>query len=173
MNLLTHYSIRKYNLAILFLSLVYLSCQRPQTALDTVTIQPGPGKVNQGISGKILFREGEFSPSGEILDNGKVYGVEREVLLYELTSIKDVDATEGDFIKYTSTEILDSVTSDKYGNFSKELPEGKYSVFIRESNRLYSKITDNDYYMPVTVFKDSSTSIVVEIDYKASYQTGK
>jgi hypothetical protein len=170
MNLLTHYSI-KNSLVIVFTILIAISCTRPQTAQDTVAL--APGRINQGLTGKVLFKEGQFAPSGEILDNGKVYGIERQILLYELTNIKDVDAAEGDFVKYTSTELIDSTTSDKYGNFSKELPEGKYSVFIKESNRLYSKIGDDDYYMPVTIYRDSSTNIIIEVDYKASYQIGQ
>ncbi len=87
--------------------------------------------------------------------------------------MKDADIGDGDFVKYVSTEILDSVMSDKHGNFSKELPEGTYSIFIKESNRLYSKVADDDNYMPVTVLKDSSTNIIIEVDYKASYLSGK
>jgi hypothetical protein len=169
MNSLTLFSI-KNNITLLLLVMVCLSCKRPQRVAETVEV---PNKVAQGINGKVLFKEGQFSASGEILDNGKVYGIEREVLFYELTSIKDVEIGEGDFIKYTSSEIIDSVTSDKHGNFSRELPEGKYSVFIKESKRLYSKLGDNDYYMPVTVFKDSSTTVIIEVDYKATYLSGQ
>ena len=170
MNLLTHYSV-KNSLVILLTILIAISCTRPQTAQDTVTL--APGRISQGVTGKVLFKEGQFAPSGEILDNGKVYGIERQIFVYELTNIKDVDAAEDDFVKHISTEVIDSMVSDKHGNFSKELPEGKYSVFIKESNRLYSKIGDNDYYMPVTVFKDSSTNIIIEVDYRASYQIGQ
>ena len=107
------------------------------------------------------------------MDNGKVYGIERQLLFYELTNIKDVEIGEGDFVKYTSSELVDSVNSDKHGNFGKELPEGKYSVFIKESKRLYSKLGDDDYFFPVTVLKDSNTSIIIEVDYKASYLSGQ
>ncbi len=168
MNSLTLY-LTKNSLFLFLFILTCLACKRPQTAQDTVAL--APGRVNQGITGKILFKEGEFSPAGEILDNGKIYGVERELLLYELTDIKAVDAIEGDFVKYVSTELLDSVLSDKHGNFRKELPVGTYSLFVKESNRLYSKIGEKDCYMPVTVWKDSSTSVIIEIDYKASYLT--
>ena len=169
MNSLTLYSI-KNNITILILVIVCSSCKRPQRIAESIE---APNKVSQGVNGKVLFKEGEFSTSGEILDNGKVYGIERQVLFYELTSIKDVEIGEGDFIKYTSSEIIDSVMSDKHGNFSKELPEGKYSVFIKESKRLYSKLGDDDYYLPVIVFKDSSTTVIIEVDYKATYSSGQ
>ncbi len=169
MNSLTPYSI-KNNITILLLVFVCLSCKRPQRVAESKEI---PNKVVQGVNGKVLFKEGEFSSSGEILDNGKVYGVEREVLFYEPTSIKDVEIGEGDFIKYTSSEIIDSAISDKHGNFSKELPAGNYSVFIKESKRLYSKLGDDDYYLPITVFKDSNTTVIIEVDYKASYLSGQ
>jgi len=172
MNSLTPYSIK--NSIVLFLLLLSISaCKRPQKiveVLDTKIITP---KVLQGVSGKVLFKEGNFSSSGEILDNGKVYGIERQLLFYELTSIKDVEIGDGDFVKYTSSELIDSVSSDKHGNFSKELPEGKYSIFIKESKRLYSKLDDNDFYLPVTITKDSNLTVIIEIDYKASYLTGR
>ena len=165
MNSLTLYSI-KNNITLLIIVIVCMSCKRPQRVAESVEV---PGKIGQGIKGKVLFKEGQFSASGEIIDNGKVYGIERQLLFYEPTSIKDVEIGEGDFIKYTSSEIIDSVTSDKHGNFSKELPEGKYSIFIKESKRLYSKLGDNDYYLPVTVFKDSCINLIIEVYYKASY----
>ncbi|HVD98010.1 MAG TPA: hypothetical protein VNB90_07370 [Cytophagaceae bacterium] len=167
MNSLTLYS-AKNKLVLLLLTLCCLACKRPQTAVETVSL--APGKVHQGITGKVLFKEGDFLSSGEIV-NGKVYGVERQLFFYEPTNIKDAEATEGDFVKHVFTEVIDSVNSDKHGNFAKELPEGKYSIFLKESNRLYSKIGDGDYYMPVRVYKDSSINIIVEIDYKASYRS--
>jgi hypothetical protein len=172
MNSLIPYSI-KNNLTFLALILICLSCKRHPKVIEKLDTSAALPKIQQGVSGKILFKEGEFSSSGEMLDNGKVYGVERQLLFYELTSIKDVEIAESDFVKYTSTEIIDSVNSDKHGNFSKELPEGKYSIFIKESKRLYSKLSDDDYYLPVTVMKDSNTIIIIEVDYKASYLSGR
>ncbi|HSZ25023.1 MAG TPA: hypothetical protein VK766_04865 [Cytophagaceae bacterium] len=172
MNSLTLYFI-KNNLAILLFIVICLSCQKPFVITESVALKTPMVKIKQGVRGKILFKEGDFSTSGEMLDNGKIYGVERQIMFYELTNIKDVEIGEEDFVKYVSTEIIDSVTSDKQGSFSKELPEGKYSLFVKEVNRLYSKVGDGDYYFPVTVLKDSCKSIIIEIDYKANYLSGQ
>jgi hypothetical protein len=169
MNSLTPYLV-KNNIALLLLTLICLACKRPRTTVESV--ETPPAKIIQGVKGKVLFKEGEFSTSGT-LRNGRVYGIERKILFYELTSLKDVEIAEGDFIKYTSTEMMDSITSDKYGNFSKSLPEGEYSIFVKEANRLYSKLGDEDYYYPVTVVKDSCVNIIIEVDYRAVYKSGQ
>ena len=155
-----------------------MSCKRPQTTVEvpeviTVTPSKPTSKAAQGVTGKVLFKEGEFTPSGEISKNGKAYGIERTILFYELTNLKDVEIADGDFIKYTSTEILDSVSSDKYGNFSKNLPVGEYSIFIKEADRLYSKLDDKDYFLPIKILKDSSVNVIIEVDYKAVYTSGQ
>jgi hypothetical protein len=165
----------KNNRAIVLFVLVCMSCKRPQTPAELPELLPTLPKIKlvQGVNGKVLFKEGEFTTSGEILKNGKAYGVERKVLFYELTSLKEVEIGEGDFVKYVSTEIIDSVTSDKYGNFSKYLPEGNYSIFIKESDRLYSKLEDEDYFLPIKIVKNASVNIIIEIDYKAIYKSGQ
>jgi hypothetical protein len=173
MNSLTPYSIKnKISKGGILITLVCLLCacyrqQKPVEAISTLR------SVHQGVAGKILFKEGEFTISGDLLENGKVYGIERQLLFYERTSLKDVEIGEGNFVKNTYTELLDSVYSDKQGNFGKELPEGNYSVFVKESRRLYSKLTDDGYFMPLTVFKDSCKKMIIEVDYKASYLTGR
>jgi hypothetical protein len=165
----------KNNIAILLFVFVYMSCKGPQTSAELPELLPTLPKTKlvQGVNGKVLFKEGEFTTSGEILNNGKAYGVERKVLFYERTNLKEVEMGEGDFVKYVSTEILDSVTSDKYGNFSKYLPEGNYSIFIKESDRLYSKLEDDDYFLPVKIVKNASVNIIIEVDYKAVYKSGQ
>lgn len=172
MNSLIHYLV-KNKLILLLFTLTLISCTRKKVPVEIVETKPEIQKITQGLSGKILFKEGEFSSTGEILDNGKVFGIERQLFIYEPTNIRDVEIGEGDFVKYTSTELIDSVNSDKHGNFSKELPIGKYSLFIKESQRLYSKLGDNDYFLPVTIMKDSATTIIIEVDYKASYLSGQ
>lgn len=171
MNSLIPYLV-KNNRAILLFVLVCMSCIRPKTSVELPELPPQT-KVVQGVIGKVLFKEGEFAASGELLKNGKAYGVERLVLFYERTSLKEVEIGEGDFVKYISTEVLDSVTSDKYGNFSKNLPEGNYSIFIKESDRLYSKLEDEDYFLPMKIEKNSSVNVIIEVDYKAVYKSGQ
>jgi len=154
------------------LAVFFASCQSPKNtkqSLDPSTIS----KIAQGVHGKVVFKEGEFSTSGELLNNGKVYGVSKMVYFYELTSIKDASFGETGFVYNIATEVIDSVSSDKNGNFFKELPAGIYSIFIKEVERYYSKLDDKDYFTPVTVSPDATKSITLEIDYKASYISPK
>ncbi len=145
-----------------------ISCQGPQTVTDSVG--SNTSKIIQGVTGKVLFKEGNFTTSGEIIDQGKIYGVERRILFYELTNIKNAEIGDGDFVKNISSELIDSTYSDKNGNFSKELPEGKYSVFVQESKRLYSKLGDYEYFQPLVISYGKNERLILEIDYKANYK---
>ena len=166
MNSLIRFLKKNNLLLILALSISLLGCNKQPVA----TIIPDPFKdIVQGIKGKVLFKEGRFKSDGSLDGNGKIYGVERLIFIYELTDIKDVEIGEGDFVKYISTNVLDSAYSDKHGNFSKELPEGKYSLFVKEHERLFSKLGDQDIFEAVEVKKDKVSTITIEIDYKALY----
>jgi hypothetical protein len=163
MSLSTHFLIK--NNLIVLLS-VLCSCQ---LATQTSTTSQATEPIVQGLKGKVLYKEGTFLADGGIDNNGKVYGVSRKIFIYELTNLKSVDIGEGDFIKNVFTEKIDSVVSDKNGKFFIALEEGKYSLFVDENERIYSKLTDGNYFYPVQIHKDSTKEVTVEIDYKAIY----
>jgi len=172
MNLLTLCSV-KNSLFLFLLTSLLSGCQTPQKVSEQLPPNANTTKIIQGIYGKVIFKEGNFTPSGEIANNGKIYGVKRQIYFYELTALKDVKMGEGDFVNYISSEIMDSIYSDKNGNFNIELPEGKYSIIINESGRLYAKPDDKDYLNPISITQNVAKNVVIEIDYKAQYTQGQ
>jgi len=129
-----------------------------------------PISISEGIAGSIIFKQGEFDQSGKLSsEEGVLYGVERKVYIYAQTNIRAVDMAEGDFVNNLYEELIDSMNSNPDGYFEKKIKPGKYSLFILENNRLYSKMDEQGYYFPVTVKEDSVSMMKLEIDYKAVY----
>ena len=129
-----------------------------------------PISISEGIAGSIIFKQGEFDATGKLSsEEGVLYGVERKVYIYTQTNIRAVDIAEGDFVNNAYEQLIDSMESNPEGYFEKKLKPGKYSLFILENNRLYSKMDEDGFYFPVTVNKDSVSMMKLEIDYKAVY----
>lgn len=129
-----------------------------------------PISISEGIAGSIIFKQGEFDATGKLSsEEGVLYGVERKVYIYTQTNIRSVDIAEGDFVNNLYEQLVDSMESNPEGYFEKKLKPGKYSLFILENNRLYSKMDEAGFYFPVTVNKDSVSMMKLEIDYKAVY----
>ncbi|MCU0428364.1 MAG: hypothetical protein MUF42_00205 [Cytophagaceae bacterium] len=144
-----------------------MTCQKKAVVQPTHPLFILPA---EGIVGKILFKEGNFNSDGEITDEGRIYGVQREILVFELTNLKDVEIGDGDFVNYISTNPVDTIFSDYHGSFViGGLQEGVYSLFIKENDRLYGKLGDGDNFFPVRYQKDSVNKIMIEIDYLANY----
>jgi hypothetical protein len=158
-------SLQKNNKLTLLFFLITTSCINPPVMSDILA----PVKINQGVKGKIIYKEGFFTSDGEIEGNGKIYAVERVLYVYERISISEIEMGEGNFINYIPKNPLDTVRSDKHGFFQIELPVGNYSFVVEENNRLYSKVNSDDYLMPVSVEENKVTELLFEIDYKAMY----
>ncbi len=167
MNLLIRSS-KRINYLILFILLFISGCKKSST--PAISSSKKFIQLNQGIKGKVLFKEGKFYPNGEIDGNGKVYGVPREILIYERTNIKEVDLAEYDFVKSVNTNIIARDFSNDKGEFKIFLEPGSYSVFIKENERLYSKLLyDERTFFPIEVKNDLFTEVIIEVDYLANY----
>lgn len=157
------------NLSLIFLLLIlFVSCRESQLSFNT-SKEMDPPEPKQGVKGKVIYKEGTFDAKGNLLTNGTVIGVARKIYFYELTGLREVELSDGTFVGAIHTDVLDSVKSDKNGNFAGTLQPGLYSIFIEENDRLYSHISDEGLFMPVKVYKDSVTEVSVYIDYKANY----
>jgi hypothetical protein len=129
-----------------------------------------PISISEGIAGSIIFKQGEFDASGKLSsEEGVLYGVQRKIYIYSQTNIRAVNIAEGDFVNNVYEQLLDSMESNPEGYFEKKIKPGKYSLFVLENNRLYSKLDDDGLYFPVTVDNDSVSTVKLEIDYKAVY----
>jgi hypothetical protein len=166
MNLLIH-CLKVLNNALLFLVflLLFTSCKESKLPLHTTESL----SQQQGVAGNLIYKEGIFDSKNNLLSNGTIIGVSRKIYFYELTGLKEVEMNDGNFIQTIHSTLIDSTLSDKDGNFAASLKPGKYSVFIDENERLYSQVSDEGVFIPVTVYKDSVTVMNIYIDYKADY----
>jgi hypothetical protein len=139
-----------------------------------------PVQSPQGIHGTVTFVEGNFMPgvepetnpkkSAHKLTNGTALPVERDIVIYNLTNIKDATVTgDHDFYSAVVGKPVATVTSDPNGNFFAALPPGQYSVFTVEDGGLYAnRFDDSDNINPVEVKENATTDIQIKIDYLAT-----
>ncbi len=125
--------------------------------------------INQGICGSIVWKSGNLMPSPN-REPVKAKPVQRELFVYDLTNSEQATLQDG-FYKAVVTTLIKSVKSDSEGKFCLDLPEGKYSLFVKEGNKgLYANQFDGDgNIFPVKVGKDKLSIIVFTIDYQAVY----
>jgi len=123
--------------------------------------------ISQGVWGDVWFWEGNFQPN---CPSGEVHAVSREMRIYELTSIQQVDHLHGGFYENITTELLATAWSDADGFFQVPLPVGRYSVFSVEDTLLYGNGGDGaGNISPIEVIDGKVTGIRFDIDYEAAY----
>lgn len=126
--------------------------------------------IRQGIAGQILWVTGNRMPSPDApLPPPK--GIRCSLYVHHLTSSSQVTrAGNGGFFSKIGTPLVKSLESDEEGNFSVELPEGSYSVFMGAKGMFYANISDHlGQISPVYVQKDSITRVQLQLDYQAVY----
>ena len=122
----------------------------------------------QGLHGQVFWVSGNQMPGPEsILSPNQ--GAVREVLIYELTSFKDVTQV-GPFFRDIKTKMVASIQSKPDGTFKLKLPPGAYSVFTKEKNGLYANLFDEKSNInPVVIKTGEYVWKVITIDYDAAY----
>lgn len=132
-------------------------------------LKEGLFSVKQGITGRVLWKEGNQMPSPDRPAGSNGIPVERELAVYKLTRLNETE-TNGPFFTHIKTELVAKVKSTKTGYFEIALPPGKYSLFSVEPKGLFASITDgNQHIYPVEVKEGSVSPVVFVINYKASY----
>ena len=124
----------------------------------------------QGICGMVVMKHGNYMPSpGTPTPTGQP--AERELLIFPLLNIGQVDAGENGFINSVrDAKPIKSIKSGKDGTFCVSLPIGRYSVIVQESKGLYANLYDTkNNIFPVTVESGKSTQIKVEITHQAVF----
>ena len=126
--------------------------------------------ISQAICGTVLIKRGNQMP-GPGSPSRKGQPVEREVLIFPVMSMDQVEMGENGFINSTKgIEPVKTVTSDKAGKFCVDLPVGQYSVVVREPKGLYANLFDGqNHIFPVTVEKKKKQTITVEISHGAVF----
>ena len=149
---------------VVFICFLALACVNQPT-------QKLQKQIQQGITGQVIWLEGNLMPSIDHPDTKARRGkpVVREIHVYKLTNVKETESRNGFFTKIKGNLIKKS-GSNESGYFSIQLPVGEYSIFIKEEQGLYANLFDgNNNINPVVVNKDKVTEIQVKVDYKAVY----
>ena len=125
--------------------------------------------IIQGICGSIVWKSGNYMPSPD-REIPKAKPTQRELLVYELTNISEATLQDEFYTAIVKSKIK-SVKSDAAGKFCLDLPEGEYSLFVKEGDKgLYANSFDGKgNIFPVKVSKDKVSIIVFTIDYQAVY----
>ena len=122
----------------------------------------------QGLRGQVFWVSGNQMPGPEALLSPN-QGATREILIYELTSFKDVTQV-GPFFRDVKTRMVAIIQSKPDGTFKIKLPAGTYSVFTKEKNGLYANLFDEKNNInPVRVKDGQYAWRTITIDYDAAY----
>lgn len=122
----------------------------------------------QGLHGQVFWVSGNQMPGPEsILSPNQ--GTSREILIYEITSIKDVTQV-GPFFRDVKTKLVATIQSKADGSFKIKLLPGAYSIFTKEKSGLYANLFDeNNNINPVVVKPGQYAWKTITVDYDAAY----
>ena len=126
----------------------------------------------QGICGTVLVKRGNYMPSPDSPpSNSNGTPAEREILIFPLLNMSQVDAGENGFINSVREATpVKTVKSGRNGTFCVNLPIGQYSVIVREPKGLYANLFDSkNNIFPVNVGKGKRIKITVEITHQAVF----
>jgi hypothetical protein len=124
------------------------------------------------LAGTVMFGEVDLlsgSPTGTMTP------VVREVLVYEPTTTLQVTPAPSSFGPLYSeihSRLVATTTSDSNGRFSMVLPEGTYSLFVRENGQYYANIITDAFIYPVDVVSGATTTVTFEITSIVDNHTG-
>ena len=127
-------------------------------------------KIKQGIYGQVTWLEGNIMPSPDAPKASKERGVDRNIYIYELSSLGQTTG-QAPLFSVVHSKLVKIVTANKHGNYECELPIGKYSVFTKESDGSFfaNSFNKNGEISSVELRFKEVTKLDIVINYKASY----
>lgn len=126
-------------------------------------------QLRQGVEGRILWVAGNQMP-GPGMERTTPDGIQRELHVYQPTTINDVSKNEEGFFTNVKTKRVAVINSTKDGSFKLRLPPGTYSVFVKEAEGLFANQFDQHYTInPVVVQEKQFTQLTVIVNYQAAY----
>lgn len=122
----------------------------------------------QGVKGTVTVVTGNQMPGPGATPSAPVK-VDRQVLIYEITNVKEVEM-EGVFVKKINKKLVAKICSKKNGRFKIKLPAGRYTLLIREKEGLFANIFDQENNIhPILVKSGQFTEVTVQINHRAAY----
>ena len=154
-------------LCLLITAGTFIACaQKPRS------LKAKKAAVLEGICGTVLEKRGNHMPGPDTpRPNAGGTPVQREVLIFKLLSINEVEAGENGFINSVrDAKPVKTVMSGKDGKFCVSVPAGRYSVLVREPKGLYANLSDSQNNInPVQVEKGKKAKATVEITHEAVF----
>jgi len=135
---------------------------------------PQKSTKQQGISGKVLWLEGNLMPTiGDSTYQQRANGipVQRMVLIFEATTKEQVETSNiSTLYSKVNNQLIEKIDTDENGEFMITLAPGKYSLFVQEKEDLFANVFDGQGIInPVTVEAGKFTDIVIKVNYKAVF----
>lgn len=126
--------------------------------------------VQQGVSGQVVWTEGNQMPSIGTTRTSGSKPVVRSVRIYELTNNSQVKGAAPLFDSVNS-KLVSTVKTDRAGHFQCQLPAGRYSIFtVEEGDKLFASLGDGDGHIaPFEVKANEVTKYDININYRAAY----
>ena len=125
--------------------------------------------ITQGIWGNVLLYEGSFMPSPDG-SSGTITPVVRELQIFAPTLMSETTPIGGTRFTAIHSTLITTVSSKANGFYQITLPEGRYSIFIKEDSTYYANWFDGEGYISqVRVAPDSVTKFQVDLTYNAVF----
>ena len=158
-------TVMKKIILILLLALLATACEQDLYTNHIHKRNEKKVSITEGVWGTVFLRTGDLLPCGDCHGGGlKEEPIQREIVIYEYTTLNEIDRVSG-FPYYS--KLIATTTSDKKGFFECKLAPGKYSLFIRDKERLYSDPGEEYGLFPVTVEPSKVSDIILIMSYGA------
>ncbi|WCT13572.1 hypothetical protein [Mucilaginibacter jinjuensis] len=116
---------------------------------DIVSIQQQNSSritITNGVWGTVSLLQGNCMPTTDKNSTCSQCPVEREVRIYNYTTIQDIVPADDNpaLAKSFKTQLIKTVMADERGFYQADLPEGKYTIVVVEDGKLYAPTFDGN-----------------------------
>jgi hypothetical protein len=141
---------------------------KPGLVLSLLLLALSPILAQQGIKGKVEWREGNLMPGPDQQEiQGK--GIRRTLWIYPVITTGQA-TQDGVFFSNITALPMKKVRSNRHGKFCVKLPAGMYSVLVEEDDGLFAnRFNQHGQINPIEVIKGKFTELTIVVDYRAAY----
>lgn len=128
---------KKILFSLFCLCLTFMSCSHTKKSQSTV--------LKQGIEGLLVEETGNRMPMVGATPKAPKPMKGATVLVYEPTKLSQVNQVDHS-PEYTAihTKLVASITTDSTGVFKISLPQGSYSIFVKQKDHYYANLFDGE-----------------------------
>ena len=147
---------------------LFLICTIFSLTSCSAQLKKGAFSVKEGITGKVIWKQGNHMPSPDRVNKSNGKGVKKELYIFKPINVARV-IQKNSFFEINETPVAKTESTEN-GFFEISLPPGKYSVFTKEEQGFFANRFDGDGNINVVeVMPGKPAYLLITIDYKASY----